>query len=516
MFLAVCALVLQDTGSLIAAGVARKQLGTPFAYQVLKTSSEAPLALRMFTTAVKTDSKGKIITGPTSDPVKNIVGPQPAGERGGLDRYTKLMFGAGYIDGRPDPGTRIDPNNPVVKSGNQLWPNRPQPFRSQPRSLALTPDGKKLYVSLPGREGYPDWRVAVLDTTTRKVTKWLDLRPPGFTSGLRPISVKISPANSAIYANPYAVVLNQYGNFATVIDTATDKVLGDFSIGTYAEKARFNATGTRLYVTDRYKDEVRAFRIDAGPKFTQIAEIPTGNTELERTNPRDLDLSADGKTLYVANTLGHTVAAIDVTNDANKLLKILPLGGLATDVKISGKWGIACGQETNTYLNEAETGHGLPKLDANGVAIKNDGTPLGYVPVMSDATKATTFDDLGSEFNIFDTTTNQFVFRYVDMGRDFSQLVIPGDIVDLGDHTAAQRLIRGSGPEQMFVRNNLLFVSMLHSDKIEVFNINSTTTDPSALLTQAGFDFTGGITPEGRRKLSMAMKARWAARRRGK
>jgi hypothetical protein len=26
------------------------------------------------------------------------------------------------------------------------------------------------------------------------------------------------------------------------------------SIGTYAEKARFNATGIRLYVTDRYKD----------------------------------------------------------------------------------------------------------------------------------------------------------------------------------------------------------------------------------------------------------------------
>jgi DNA-binding beta-propeller fold protein YncE len=97
--------------------------------------------------------------------------------------------------------------------------------------------------------------VAVLDTKTRRVTRWLDLRPPGFTNGLRPISVKISPVNSAIYANPYAVVLNQYGNFATVIDTATDKILGDFSIGSYAEKVRFNPTGTRLYVTDRYKDE---------------------------------------------------------------------------------------------------------------------------------------------------------------------------------------------------------------------------------------------------------------------
>ena len=65
------------------------------------------------------------------------------------------MFGAGYIDGRPDPGTRIDPDNPVVKSGNQLWPNRPQPFRSQPRSLALTPDGKKLMSLFPAAKVIP-------------------------------------------------------------------------------------------------------------------------------------------------------------------------------------------------------------------------------------------------------------------------------------------------------------------------------------------------------------------------
>ena len=229
--------------------------------------------------------------------------------------------------------------------------NREQPFRSQPRSLALTIDGKKLYVTLPGREGYPDWRLAVVSTKTRQVTKWLDLRPPGLVGGLRPISVKMAPINTLISRTPYAVVLNQYSNFATVINTSNDAVLGDFLIGTYAEKARFNATGTRLYVTDRFKDEVRVFRVDPGPKFFQTAEIPTGSTELERTNPRDLDLSADGKTLYVANTLGHTIAVIDVNNDANKLIENMPLGGLATDVKISGKWGIVCGQETN-YMAE--------------------------------------------------------------------------------------------------------------------------------------------------------------------
>lgn len=474
----------------------RAQLSAPFTYQVLSTSSEAPLALRLFTTAVKTDSQGRIITGAQSDPVKNIIGAESAGERGGMERFTEVMFGAGYIDGRPDPGTRIDPNNPVVKSGNQLWPNREQPFRSQPRALALTSDGAKLYVTLPGREGYPDWRVAVVDTAARRVTKWIDLRPAGVSAGLRPIGVKVSPVNTAIYPRPYVVVLNQYGNFASVIDTASDTVIGDFPTGTYAEKALFNASGTRLYITDRYKDEVRAYRVDPGPRFTQIGEITTGTTELERTNPRDLDLSADGNTLYVANTLGHTIAAINVANDANTLVKNLAVGGLSTDVKISGRWGIVSGQETNTKLNGKETGHGLPTLDANGVAIKNNGQPLGYTPVMSDATKATTFDDIGSELNIFDTTTNLFVFRYVDKGRDYSQLVTPGQIVDLHDHTDAQKIIRGSGPEQMTIRNGFLFVSMLHSDKVEVFRINNNASDVSQILAPAGFEFTGGITPQ--------------------
>ena len=70
-------------------------------------------------------------------------------------------------------------------------------------------------------------------------------------------------------------------------------------------------------------------------------------------------------------------------------------------------------------------------------------------------------------------------------------------MVDLQDHAAGQRLIRGSGPEQMFLRNNLLFVSMLHSDKVEVFKVNQAPADLSGILTQAAFDFTGGITPEG-------------------
>ena len=150
-----------------------------FELKVLAPSlPEAPFDLRFFSGAVKTDSRGVIITGPDDDPVKKLVGAEAAGQRAGVDRFTKILFGVGYFDGRPDPGTRIDPNNPQVNSGSQHWPFVKQPFRSWPNSLALTPDGQKLYITLPGREGYPDWRVASVDTGARRVVRWIDLRVP--------------------------------------------------------------------------------------------------------------------------------------------------------------------------------------------------------------------------------------------------------------------------------------------------------------------------------------------------
>ena len=470
-------------------------LGPAFERRIMAPAlPESPFALRLFSTAVKTDGGGNVITSIDAPPPHNLVGAEAAGERAGLPRFTKIMFSASYFTGTA--GHRLDPNNPIVPSGGERWPFVKQPMRSWPNALAVTPDGSKLYVTLPGREGYPDSRVAVVSTSQRRVSSWIDLRPAGQTRRTRPDAVAISPLNAAIFPRPYAVVTNEYANFASVIDTGTDRVIGEFNTDFYGEDLVFNAAGTRLYITDRFKDQVRAFAIAAGPSFAQIAEIPTGTTDLDRTNPRDLSISADGRTLYAANTLGHTIAVIDIAADANTLVRTMPVGGLATDVKVAGRWGIVSGHETNSRLNEPETGHGMP-MKVNGIAIRNTGQPLGYLPVMTDATRATTFDDIGTELNVFDTATSRFVYRYVDFERDKSMLITPGAIVDLGDHEAGQKIIRGSGAEQITVHDDLLFVSQLHSDQVEVFRINQAPADPSQILTRLGMQFTGGITPQG-------------------
>jgi hypothetical protein len=104
-------------------------------------------------------------------------------------------------------------------------------------------------------------------------------------------------------------------------------------------------------------------------------------------------------------------------------------------VKIAGKWGIVSGHSSTNALNGEETGQGMPKRvggDTPTGFIKNTGAPLGYLPVMSDTTRATTFDDIGSDLKVFDTATNKFVFRYVDAGRNLSLVTVPSDPENTG------------------------------------------------------------------------------------
>jgi DNA-binding beta-propeller fold protein YncE len=310
----------------------RLTLSSPFTRRVLATSTEAPFDLPFFTTAVKSDSRGGIITGrratrsrlwwARSSPVS---GPDSCAIRRSCSEPITSM--GGRIR------TRIDPNNPEAASGNQHWPNVPQPFRSWPNALALTPiRGQALHCAgrtrrlsrlarRGGRHSEPNGQ-----TVDRSAAG-------GIAEGDPTDGNSLVTTNTAVFIRPYAVVLNEYANLASVIDTGSDTVVGEFQTGFYGEDLVFNATGTRLYLTDRFKDQVRAFRIDPGPTFTQIAEIPTGRSDLERANPRDLDLSPDGRTLYAANTLGHTIAVIDVAGDANILRGNLVVGGLATDVR---------------------------------------------------------------------------------------------------------------------------------------------------------------------------------------
>ncbi len=76
--------------NLIPGHSVRRTLSPEFTRKVLApVLPEAPLELRLFVGPVKTDSSGRIITGPTNDPVKNLTGAEDIGVKAGIERPQK-------------------------------------------------------------------------------------------------------------------------------------------------------------------------------------------------------------------------------------------------------------------------------------------------------------------------------------------------------------------------------------------------------------------------------------------
>ncbi len=101
-----------------------------------------------------------------------------------------------------------------------------------PCGIAVTPDGKKLYVSDRDING-----VSVIDTSTNTVTATVP-------AGINPLGVAITPDGRKAY------VANRYSNNVSVIDTVTNNEIAAVKVGTGPCGVSFNQDGTRLYVTN--------------------------------------------------------------------------------------------------------------------------------------------------------------------------------------------------------------------------------------------------------------------------
>ncbi|MCP4784847.1 MAG: hypothetical protein GY903_21965 [Fuerstiella sp.] len=119
----------------------------------------------------------------------------------------------------------------------------PQPLRDRPERLALSADGTKLYVTLAGTEAVPGHEIAVIDVATETVLRRVPV-------GLRPYVPVLHPDGR------FLVVTNELSNYATVIDTKTDKVTGEIPVDYYCQGLAFAEDGKRAWIANRYLDQV--------------------------------------------------------------------------------------------------------------------------------------------------------------------------------------------------------------------------------------------------------------------
>jgi len=240
---------------------------------------------------------------------------------------------------------------------------------STPTALAVSPDGNRAYVTLPGTTN----KLAIVDTANGQIVNQV-------TVGASPAGVAVSSDGRRVY------VTNSGSNTVSVIDadpaSATyNTEIRRITVGAQPTGIAVAPDGRKLYVTLPGSDSVAV--VDTVSN-TVVATIGVGDS------PRSVAVTPDGSKVFVVDDDG-TVAVIDPTY--NWVAAVVQVGSHPTSVTIGrdGTAYVANSDDTITLIDtktaaviatmtldtSAETG-------AHQVAVNADGTRI-YV--------TDTFDD---------------------------------------------------------------------------------------------------------------------------
>src|SRR5256885_1308426 len=147
------------------------------------------------------------------------------------------------------------------------------------------------------------------------------------TVGRRPRGMALSPDRRTVYVAPdgrRAYVTAEAGGNVTILDVATDSVLGQFPIRdgkTKPVRIAFASDGRRAYVTEGAAGTVSV--VDLATRQV-IDTIPVGK------RPWGIALSPDAHRLYTADGRSNQVSVIDT--DTRQVVATIPVGDRPNDL----------------------------------------------------------------------------------------------------------------------------------------------------------------------------------------
>jgi YVTN family beta-propeller protein len=175
------------------------------------------------------------------------------------------------------------------------------PVGSIPLGLAVTPDGRKVYVA-----NFNGNTVSVIDTATTTVTS-IPLSEPH--------DVAVSPDGSKVY------VASASGS-VFVVNTATNALIGSpISAGLNPLSLAVAPDGSKIYVTNNASNNDTASVIDTAMNAV-VATITVG------LDPFGVAVTPDGRKVYVVNSIpGTGPGTVSVINtSANRVTAMIPVG----------------------------------------------------------------------------------------------------------------------------------------------------------------------------------------------
>jgi len=255
---------------------------------------------------------------------------------------------------------------------------------NRPRGIGLSPDSSELYVAVSEEDA-----IAVVDTKTLEV--------------LRKFKAGSDPETFAVHPNGHIYISNEDDAKASVYDPKTGQLIIEIPVGLEPEGVAISPDGSRVIVTSESTNMLHVISV---PDHQIVANILVG------ARPRDATFSGDNTLAYATTEIGGTVIKVDMVN--NKILAKAALGepdAKPKDVRLS--------RDEKTLYVAGGRANKVFVLDADTLEVKK-GIPVGKrvwgLALSKDGKRVYTTDGVSGTVSVIDTATNE-VTQTIEVGE---------------------------------------------------------------------------------------------------
>ena len=207
--------------------------------------------------------------------------------------------------------------NDKIGTADTIVLGKPWPNPICPTGIAVNKSNTILYTVTK-----EDSALYIIDVNTRQIKSKVKLAAEAY-------SCMLSPDEKQLY-------ISIWGGSAVQVYNTVSRNMATINCGSHPNEMLLNKKGTRLFVANANDNSVSI--INTGTqKIMETISTSLYPTQLTGSTTNGLALSANEKTLYIANADNNCLAVFDVSDAGNsKSLGFIPVGWYPTNVKVLG------------------------------------------------------------------------------------------------------------------------------------------------------------------------------------